>query len=192
MTYTKLLLISILLFANHYLKAQDCNCNTDDYKKWNQGNIVFSSGQINLLESSKIIIKDEVKINNENMLAVNSRVNKYHNGYYFYYNAYFHYKIVLPKEIEIKLTNNKGGHILLESTKSISEQSEYYNFISQKDISFKNFINTGLITKIEFIDSNKNNKVLANYFLSFNESIELTKLFCCAIKLKKEIIGQID
>lgn len=190
MKYKKLLLISILLYVSYYSTAQNCNCNSQDYKTWNQGGVVFSSGEINMLESSNTIIKDKVKTNNENMLAVKSRVNKYHNGYHFYYDIYLNYKINFPDEIKIKLINNNGVSISLESDKSIGKTYNYHNFISVNDKNKIDFINSGLITKIEFINSNKNNEILAYYFLSLAESIDIKKMFCCAIKLKEEIIGK--
>ncbi|MCL5130555.1 hypothetical protein [Algibacter sp. L4_22] len=192
MNYKQILIYTILLLSNQFLIAQNCECSSEDYKKWNQGGILDISGEINFLESSNIIIKDKTEINKGNMLAVKSRINKYHNGYYFDYNIYFQYKIDIPKKITIKLMNNKGNSFSIESEKAISEPYEYYNYISVNDSSFKDFINSGIITKIDFIDSTKQNKVLAYFFLSINESIDLVKIFCCSIKLKKEILGQQD
>ena len=186
----KYLLLLILLFAINHLKAQECNCTSEDYKKWDDGGITFTSGEINRLESSKTIIKDKIKINNGNMLAIKSDVNKYHNGYYFRFNTYYRNTIKIPENFTIRLTNNKGVYISVKGSTGIGESSNYYIFISQENMKFKNFINSGLITKIEFIDSIKNDLVFTKYYLSLDESLEITKLFCCAIKLKKEIIGQ--
>lgn len=192
MSYKQILFIALLLLSNEFSSAQQCNCSAEDYKNWNQGGMVNESGVIDYLESTNAIIKDKVKTNKENMVAVKSRLNNRHNGYYFDYNFYLNHKIAIPKEINIKLINNKGNSISIKSTRSIGEDYQYYNFIGYNNNTFKNFINSGLITKIEFIDTSNHNSILAYFFLSMNESIDLAKIFCCAIKLKEEIVGQID